>query len=184
MDHPRLPQRRTLLIGLAAVGLLPLAGCMTKPMRPANEDGTYCYAVGKSNARKLTCTTAPIPSEEVEKAAKRFEAVPGMLTVYVVRNRWGDTRNTVRLTPDIGPAIVTIPDSLVRLRFQPGSHKLTAEWGGDHASIDITGAAGEVIFVELVGSLWSWHSSYRLEHGDPTASRARAAPLRLVADVG
>jgi len=99
MDHSRLPQRRTLLIGLAAVGLVPLAGCMTKPMRPANADGTYCFAIGKWHSRKFTCTTAPIPSEQVEMAAKRFEAVPDMLTVYVVRKRWGDARNAVRLTP-------------------------------------------------------------------------------------
>lgn len=57
MDHARLPQRRTLLIGLAAVGLVPLAGCMTKPVRPANADGTYCFAIGKSYSRKLTCTS-------------------------------------------------------------------------------------------------------------------------------
>lgn len=184
MDHSRLPQRRTLLIGLAAVGLVPLAGCMTKPVRPANADGTYCFAFGKYPSRKLTCTTAPIPSEQVEVAAKRFEAVPDMLTVYVVRKRWGDRRNAVRLTPDSGPAIVTVPESLVRLRLKPGPHTLAADWDEGRASMDITGAAGEIVFVELVGSVWSWGSSYRLERGDPTASRARAVPLRLVADVG
>jgi hypothetical protein len=184
MDHSRLPQRRTLLIGLAAVGLVPLAGCMTKPVRPANADGTYCFAFGKYPSRKLTCTTAAIPSEQVEAAAKRFEAVPDMLTVYVVRKRWGDRRNTVRLTPDSGSAIVTVPESLVRLRLKPGPHTLAADWDEGRASMDIAGAAGEIVFVELVGSVWSWGSSYRLERGDPTASRARAVPLRLVADVG
>ena len=184
MDHPRLPQRRNLLIGLAAVGLVPLAGCMTKPVRPANADGTYCFAIGKSYSRKLTCTTAPIPSEQVETAAKRFEAAPDRLTVYVVRKRWGDVRNAVRLTPDLGPAIVTVPESLVRLRLKPGLHTLAADWDEGRASIDIAGAAGEVVFVELAGSVWSWGSSYRLERGEPTESRARAAPLRVVADVG
>lgn len=145
MDHSRLPQRRTLLIGLAAVGLVPLAGCMTKPMRPANADGTYCFATGKSYSRKLTCTTAPIPSKQVETAAKRFEAAPDRLTVYVVRKRWGDARNAIRLTPDMGAASVTVPESLVRLRLKPGSHTLAADWDEGRASIDIGGAAGEVV---------------------------------------
>jgi hypothetical protein len=96
----------------------------------------------------------------------------------------GDARNAVRLTPDMGAAIVTVPESLVRLRLKPGSHTLAADWDEGRTSIDIGGAAGEVVFVELVGSVWSWGSSYRLERGDPTESRARAAPLRLVADVG
>ena len=184
MDHSRLPQRRTLLIGLAAVGLVPLAGCMTKPMRPANADGTYCFATGKSYSRKLTCTTAPIPSEQVEMAAKRFEAAPDRLTVYVVRKRWGDARNVVRLTPDLGSVIATVPESFVRLRLKPGSHTLAADWDEGSTTLDVTGKAGEVMFIELIGSVWSWGSSYRLEIGDPAESRARALGLRLVADIG
>ena len=114
----------------------------------------------------------------------RFEATPGMLTVYVVRKRWGDTSNLVRLTPDTGPAIATVPESFIRLRLMPGSHSLTANWDEGSSSLEIAGAAGEVLFVELVGSVWAWGSSYRLERGDSIESRARAVPLRLVADVG
>lgn len=171
-------------LGLIGAGALLSAGCMTKPMRPPNADGTYCFAIGKWYQRKLTCTTSPIPSEQMETAAKRFEATPGMLTVYVVRKRWGDTVNVVRLTPDTGSTIVTVPESFVRLRLKPGSHTLAADWDEGRASLDIAGAAGEVLFVELVGSVWTWGSTYRLERGDPAESRARVAPLRLVADVG
>ena len=172
------------VLGLLGAGALLSAGCMTKPMLPPNADGTYCFAIGKWYQRKLTCTTSPIPSEQVEAAAKRFEAVPGMLTVYVVRKRWADTANVVRLTPDNSSAIVTVPESLVRLRLKPGSHSLAADWDEGRASLEIAGAAGEVLFVELVGSVWVWGSTYRLERGDPTEARARALPLRLVADVG
>ena len=65
--------RRGVLCLLGAGALLS-AGCMTKPMLPPNADGTYCFAVGKWYHRTLTCTTSPIPSEQVEAAAKRFEA--------------------------------------------------------------------------------------------------------------
>ena len=65
MSKAQLPQRRTLLIGLAAVGLVPLAGCMTKPLRPVNADGTYCYRIGKSYRSKLTCTPTAVPTDAV-----------------------------------------------------------------------------------------------------------------------
>lgn len=183
MSQSRLTHRRSVLTGLLAAGLVPLAGCMSKPVRPANSDGTYCHAIGKWHSRKLTCTTAPIPSEQAEAQAKRFEAAAGLLTVYVVRKRWGDARNVVRLTADLGPAIVTVPESFVRLRLKPGAHKLVADWDEGRAALDITGTAGEVLFVELIGSVWSWGSSYRLESGDPGESRTRALGLRMVADV-
>ena len=184
MNQPRLIHRRSLLTGLLAVGLVPLAGCMSKPVRPANADGTYCHAIGKWHSRKLTCTTAPIPSEQAEAEAKQFQAAPGLLTIYVVRKRWGDARNVVRLKPDLGSVIVTVPDSFVRLRLKPGSHTLAADWDEGSTALDVTGKAGEVVFIELIGSVWSWGSSYRLEIGDPAGSRARALGLRLVADIG
>lgn len=184
MNQPRLVHRRSLLTGLLAVGLVPLAGCMSKPVRPANVDGTYCYAIGKWHSRKLTCTTAPIPSQQAEAEAKRFEAAPGLLTVYVVRKRWGDARNVVRLTLDRDPVVATVPESFVRLRLKPGAHQLVAEWDEGHAAFGVNGSAGEVVFVELIGSVWSWGSTYRLESGNPEESRVRALGLRLVADIG
>lgn len=107
-----------------------------------------------------------------------------MLTVYVVRKRWGDARNVVRLTLDRDPAVATVPESLVRLRVKPGAHQLVAEWDEGRAALDITGKAGGVVFIELIGSVWSWGSSYRLESGNPAESRARALGSRLVADLG
>ena len=47
----------------------------------------------------------------------------------------------------------------------------------------VTGAAGDVRVVELVGSVWAWGSTYRLDHGNLAEGRTRAARLRLVADV-
>ena len=184
MGQTLLTHRRGVLTGLLVAGLTPLAGCMNKPLRPANTDGTYCYSVGKSLRRNETCTTAPIPTMQAEAEAKRFEPSPGLLTVYVVRKRWGDAKNVVRLTPNQGSAVTMVPESFVRLRLTPGTNKLAAAWDEGNTALEVTGKAGEVVFVELIGSVWSWGSSYRLEQGSAAASRERALGLRLVADIG
>lgn len=48
--------------------------------------------------------------------------------------------------------------------------------------LDVRGDAGQVVFVELIGSLWFWNEWYRLEMGD-SSIRDRAMKSRLVADV-
>jgi hypothetical protein len=182
-DVPVSPGRRRLMVlAVGGVGLMA-TGCMTKPPRPANADGTYCFRIGKRYRPVLTCTPTPIPPEQVEADAKRFEPTPGRLTVYVVRKRWGDTKNVVRIGGD-DAAADTVPYSFVRWRLAAGSHRLTATWSEGSVSLDVTGTAGDVVYVEVIGTVWAWGSSYRLERGDATESRRRAAALRLVADVG
>lgn len=178
-----LVRRRALLFALGGSALLT-AGCMTKPLRPANADGTYCFRIGKSYRPTLTCTPTAIPSESIEIDAKRFEPTPGKLTVYLVRKRWGDGRNVVRVTSDGAAAVDTVPESFARWRLPAGSHRLSVTWPEGSASLDVAGAAGEVVFVEVIGSVWTWGSNYRLERGDAAESRQRAMSLRLVADVG
>ena len=183
MDHSRLPRRRTLLIGLAAVGLVPLAGCMTKPLQPVRADGSYCHRIGRSYRPTLTCTTEPVPPVDTEAQSKRFEPSAGALTVYVLRKRWGDSRNLVVTSIDGRRQVTTIPESLMRVRLKPGEHRLVLEWEGRSSEIVVTGAAGEVRFVELVGSVWSWGSSYRWENGALDSSRDRAIASKLIADI-
>lgn len=178
-----LARRRALLFAVGGSALLT-AGCMTKPLRPANADGTYCFRIGKSYRPKLTCTPAPIPSEAVEADAKRFEPAPGKLTVILVRKRWGDAKNVVRVSSDGASPVDTVPESFARWRLPAGSHRFTVTWPEGTATLDVAGAAGEVVFVEVIGSVWVWGSNYRLERGDATESRQRAMSLRLVADVG
>lgn len=177
-----LSRRRTILFAVSGSALLT-TGCMTKPLRPANADGTYCFRVGKSYRPTLTCTPAPIPSATVEADAKRFEPTPGKLTVYLVRNRWGDTRNVVRVSSEGKPTAETVPESFARWQLPAGSHRLTATWLEGSAGLDISGGAGEVVFVEMIGRVWAWGSDYRLELGNTAESRRRALPLRLVADL-
>ena len=170
-------------LGVVGLGALLGGGCMTKPMRPANPDGTYCFAVGKTYRPTLTCTTSPIPPDSMDVEAKRFEPAAGMLTIYVVRKRWGDAINQVRLTIDDRLPVVTTPEAFVRLRVRPGTHKLTASWDEGTTEFATSGVAGEIQFVELVGSAWVWGSTYRLSLGDPADSRNRILASRLVADV-
>jgi hypothetical protein len=177
------PVVRCAAFGVIVIVAMPGAGCTTKPLRAANADGTYCFSIGDSLRRKLTCTPTPIPSLAVEEAAKRFEPAPERLTVYVIRKRWGDAANRVRLNIDGGQPVVTVPNSFARLRLRAGAHQLTATWEGGSAAMAIAGQPGDVRFVELIGSVWAWGSTYRLEPGDPPVSRGRVAALRLVADV-
>src|SRR5574343_2066794 len=116
MSKAQLPQRRTLLIALAAAGLVPLSGCMTKPLRPVNADGTYCYRIGKSYRPKLTCTPTPVPAAQVESQARDCGGSADRLTVYLVRKRWGNTEHVISVsTPGTAPA-QTVPESFARLR--------------------------------------------------------------------
>jgi hypothetical protein len=114
--------RRAALIALGS-GTLLLAACASKPIRPANADGTWCHRVGKTPRYKLTC------------------------------------------------------------RLPPGEHALRATWARGEAQAIISGAAGEIRFLELVGSVWAWGSTYEFEPGDE-ASRDRVLRVRMVADVG
>jgi hypothetical protein len=177
-----LARRRALLFAVGGSALLT-TGCMINPKRPVSADGTYCLRIGKNRRPKFLCTPAPIPSEAIEADAKRFEPAPSKLTIYLVRNRWADGRNLVRVSSDGAPAVDTVPRSFARLRLPAGSHRLTVTWPDGAAGLDIAGAAGEVVFVEIVGSS-VWGSNYRLERGDAAESRQRAMQLRLVADVG
>ena len=178
----KIARRRALLFAVGGSALLT-TGCMTKPLRPANADGTYCFRTGKSYRPKLTCTPTPIPAGSIEADAKRFEPTPGKLTVYVVRKRWGDASNVVRISSGASSAVDTVPESFARWRLPAGSHRLAVTWPEGSATLDIAGAAGEVIFVEVIGRVWVWGSNYRLERGDAAESRQRAMSLRLVADV-
>jgi len=176
---------RRWVLGALAAATVPLAGCATRPLRSANADGTYCFRRGRVRGHPpAACTPTKIPPGSVEAEAKRFEPAPDRLTLYVVRKRWGDSENVVRIASDGAAWVITVPESFARLRLAPGSHQLTAHWSDATTALQISGQPGEVLYVELIGSTWAWGSTYRLELGDPRTVRARAADLRLVADVG
>lgn len=175
--------RRLSLAALGAGALLG-AGCMTRPIHPVNADGTWCYRTGNQQRKTQTCTPAPVPDALVEADAKRFESRADRLTVYVVRKRWADPVNLVNLTADDALGIETTPQSFVRMRLAPGSHRLQAIWSEGSAVVEFTGDAGEIRFIELIGWVWAWGSTYRLESGEPDQSRKRVQSVRMVGDLG
>ncbi len=79
--------RRQLLLG-AAASSGALAGCASAPEPRPADSRTYCMSTLRT--RRTVCTPEPVPSAAVEAEAKRFEATPGVLTVYVVRSSWVD----------------------------------------------------------------------------------------------
>ena len=175
--------RRAITLGLLGVALIPLTGCMSKPLQPVNADGTYCYSIGRRPRNKLTCTPEPVPQLAVEADAKRFEASADALTLYVVRKRWADASKRAVVTLDGRTRVTTIPESIMRIRLKPGEHRVAVEWDGGSAEQLFSGAAGEVRFVELVGRFWSWGGEFHWEEGSPQASRPRAMSSKLIADL-
>lgn len=176
-------QRRTLMLGLGAAVLAPLAGCMSKPLQPVSADGTYCHRIGRSFRAKSTCTPAAVPTDAAEAEAKRFDADPTSLTLYVLRRRWGDASVVVPVSVDGAAAASTIPESLVRLRLHPGSHRVSAQWEGHTLDIGVVGRAGDLRIVELVGSAWVWGTHFSWEAAQADAVRSRALASKLVADL-
>lgn len=176
------PARRRLMLAIVGGSALGATGCMTKPIQPARADGTWCYRVGNFR-RKAQCSSGPVPSAEVDAIAKRFETSADRLTVYIVRKRWADAVNKVGLQIDGNTRVETLPESFVRLRIAPGRHRIKADWPDGSNELEVEGAAGDIRFVELVGSVWAWSTSYRLEAGQPEEAMQRVRSIRLVADV-
>lgn len=128
---------------------------MTKPLRSANADGAYCHRTGKGYRPKLTCTPGPIPTEQLKALARQFAATPDRLTVYVVRNRWGDTGHVLRLYSPAAAAIDTVPETFARWRLPPGQHRLTLTWSEGTTTLAVGDQAGDVLFVEVIGTVWA-----------------------------
>ena len=157
-----------------------MSGCAERPLKPP--DDRYCFRVKTKTGSKPTCTPAAVPDLAADAQAKKFEPVPGSLVVYLVRRRWGDVVNVVNVGVDGGALGATTPASFVRLILTPGSHRLGYEWKKGKGDLELRGDAGQVLFVELIGSLWFWNEWYRLEMADASI-RDRAIKSRLVADV-
>jgi hypothetical protein len=79
--------------------------------------------------------------------------------------------------------VQTVPESVVRMRLEPGRHSLTATWEGKAVSRTVEGKAGDVQFVELVGTVWSWGASFNWDASDLERARQRALGSRLIADL-
>lgn len=155
--------RRHILVLAASATSLALLGCASTESDVSRRGGPYCYR----NARKrpIVCTSESTPGLDVEAEAKRFDADPGALTVYVVRSGWGDTRHLVAVSVDDSRLIETVPQSMVRMRLRAGVHRIAYAFERDHGVIEVHGAAGQVKFIRLSGDFWVWGSSFWLVAG-------------------
>lgn len=171
--------RRSALVSLGAASSWLVSGCTSVPGAVLND--RYCFRTQTTRFRPA-CTPGPIPDAATDTLAKRFEPVPGRLVIYVVRHRWGDYVNVVQVGFVGGRMVSTVPLSLVRLVAAPGVHRLAFSWAKGNGELEVRGEAGQVLLVDLVGSLWIWNEWYRWETGDPSI-RERALKSRLVADL-
>lgn len=132
----------------------------------------------------IACTKAPVPSLNADADAKRFAPDPGALTVYLVRRNWADGGTFVKVQIDNKPAVETLPNTMVRARLTPGSHKVSFESEGQRGTTTIEGKAGDVRFVRIEGVVWTWKSTFDWASEPENATRERALKARLVADIG
>jgi len=168
------------LFAIAVVAAV-LAGCATPPPPDPAAEVPHCYKTNKG--RIIACTSVAVPSLRADADAKRFAPDPTALTVFVVRRNWGDGRNFVKIHPDNGPGIETLPDTMVRLKFKPGTHTVAFEFEGKRQSTTVDGKAGDLRFLRIDGTVWSWKSSYEWAAEPEASIRERALKARLVADV-
>lgn len=174
---------RATRLSIAAVmaAAVLLAGCMTPPVQDPAAEAPYCHKTNKG--RVIACTKVPAPSLNADADAKRFAPDPGALTVYVVRRNWADGGNFVKVQVDDGPAVETLPNTMVRAKLKPGTHTIAFEFEGQRKTTTIDGKAGDVRFVRIDGVVWSWKSTYDWATEAEPSIRERALKARLVADL-
>lgn len=167
----------------AGAAVVLLGACVSPPPRVVEPDGSYCFRIGKTNRVWRTCTTAPIPDQAAEADAKRFEARPGVATLYVVRRRWADSDYQVLVDIDGRHPVATIPASFFRVRLTPGTHTLTLNWKDQTDTITLSARAGEVVFFDVEGAAWIGATTYRWQKDDEAGARQRATRSTLIADL-
>ena len=159
-----------------------LVGCATPRAPDPTAEVPHCYKTNKG--RVIACTPVAAPSLNADAEAKRFVPDRDALTVYVVRRNWGDGRNFVKVYPDGGAGVDTLPDTMVRFKFRPGTHSVAFEYDGKRQSTKVEGQAGEIRFVRIDGTRVGLEEHLRwggrVRGGD---QGERATKARLVADV-
>jgi len=173
-------QRTTSLLFLGAAACLT-AGCALTPPAKHLDDGRYCRLAERSNRPAAACTSRPIPGDNQQAEARQLLGAPGLYTVYVIRDRWNDAEGLLTVSAPGHPGIEIVPQSFIRLRLPPGTHRLQLD-GADAAGVlEVRGQAGEVGLVEVEGEVWSWRRHLHLTPLAPTGQRDRVARLPLVA---
>jgi hypothetical protein len=158
--------------------VLALAGCATPVDRLAEKP--YCHT---DRGRNAYCTKDAVPSLAMDEEAKQFSSDPKTLTIYVVRY-WGDGHHPMDISVNGGAAMDTVPNSMIRLRMKPGSHRISFSVEGKSFDRTISGMAGDVRLVGITGTDWSWGSSSHAWSDDSDDQVKRPARRsRLIKDI-
>lgn len=96
--------------------------------------------------------TAAAPGPERYASPRRFESAPQSLAIYIVRDRWADTRHLV-VTEIDGRAVQTLPIPFVRAQMPPGRLALRMSFAGNTNAFDVDRRAGRLGVAELAGSV-------------------------------
>ncbi len=177
---------RTLALAACGLAIALLPGCAstTQERTAVGQSQPARHCVLDNRGRVRVCTTQPVPSLQADQEAKRLTGDSSSLTVYVVRQSWGDSRELLRLSVDAGPAeIETTPNSLLRLRLAPGEHRLSFVHADRLRTTEVSGAAGEVRVLWIRREPWSFARELLWGVEPETATRVRVKQTRLVADI-
>ncbi|MGQ0599404.1 hypothetical protein [Aquabacterium sp.] len=170
---------RPSIVTLSVVALL-MTGCASTRRPDPQIIEPYCLK--DRLGRTTMCTTTAAPSLAREAEVKRFVPDARVLTVFVVRNSWGDTRHRLSIRGTGTPEPELIPRSFARLTLPPGQHHLSFELDGQVMTKAIHGQAGDVVFVAIDGAAWAWGNQYRWSDESVEKMRDRVLKARLVFD--
>lgn len=98
-------------------------------------------------AALLVAGCAQLPPSPQDLQAKKFEAVPGMAVIYIVRNQPDLSPHHGTLTLDDTGMITTFPGTYYRWEVAPGSHRIRSYVIGT-AAVTLQAEAGKIYFVQ------------------------------------
>lgn len=176
-------QTKRLIPVVVTTALLLLAGCSAPPPQPpaSAPDDSYCQTSMKP--RRNICVLAGVPVAAIAQEAAALGASEGALTVYIMRNNWTDPTELTKLRAPGGVLVQTLPRTFVRLRLPPGQNELSVDWRSGSAKTVVTGAAGEVQYLQLTGwAFWTWRD-YSLLKIDRAKALELSRDAKFVADV-
>lgn len=122
------------------------------------------------------CQQLPLTPQDIQ--ARKFEAVPGMAVIYVVRDYpdFTELQSTIYLGDKL--ILKTYPGTYYRWEVPPGEHRICGA-AFDTGAITVTGAPGMIYFVQqrVTAALMASPHSFFQPVSEPAG---RGAVLRSV----
>lgn len=162
----------------SAVSLAFLSGCAATQTSSANAP----VCVWNNLSKKNFCTSNPAPSAAAEQDAQRLTPAADALTVYVVRDSWGEGGHVLKISVNGASAVDLLPTTMLRLRLKPGTHQLSFEFNGKRESVSISGQAGGLSMVAIEGIDAVWAKEHRWVANQDDALKRKVGGLRLSGD--